>query len=46
MVATTQDSLQVDHIEEVNEMVPVIVHKGFASDDLRQQYVQYAYSVG
>lgn len=42
MVATGN----VEHSEDVLDMLPVIVHKGFASGDLRQQYVQYAYSIG
>jgi hypothetical protein len=36
----------VEHSEDVLDMLPAIVHKGFASGDLRQQYVQYAYKLG
>ena len=41
---TSKDSLQVaEEVEDVLE--PLIVHKWFASGDLRQQYVQYAYKL-
>ena len=47
MVEDEYETAWTAPVEEVEDVLePLIVHKWFASGDLRQQYVQYAYKLG
>ena len=47
MVEDEHETAWTAPVEEVEDVLePLIVHKWFATWDVKQQYVQYAYSLG